>query len=495
MADKKKPVVIGQFTGKCCDSNVVNNNDMHLGRQLFENLFASDEYKTALANGHYIGFLGHPDDPGDQNYMNACIVMTDCYLTDDGEVFGTFDLVDTPVGRTVKSFIDAGVNFGISIRGAGDVASDGEVDPDTFVFRGFDLVTFPAYEDCIPEFREIAASKDLEKQKKFKKVCASVNKELNNITSCEALKVLQEQFGEGTDEFNKIGARIDEITSDDDDAVASAVLEEKVDALTSMYIDAVNEKNALVQQLADAQVACNVLEVQCSRKIASYKRIVASQMSDIKKDKAQAIRKARITAAESARRIDELEERLNSTAIKLRESKVQASKSADEVNSLKGQLTSVKNQLNSVSSRLEENNLKYKQKIQSSSDLITQHESEIQDLKSQLSETVTASKRLKQQTSNLDAERADLTSRVEAAEKLVLEYQQAYADIYANALGIHLDNLSVTASTSVQDLRDMISAGTSTSNMMSGVMVDDILDDDSEQLESIGDEDDTLITT
>lgn len=495
MIDKKKPAIIGQFVGKCCDANIFNNNDMHLSRELFENLFASDEYKKAIANRHYPGFLGHPEDPGCQDFEHACITMTECHMDDNGEIYGTFDLLNTPVGQIAKTMIDAGTNFGISIRGAGDVASDGEVDPETFVFRGFDLVTFPAYEDCIPEFREIAASTDPEKQKKLKKVYSVIDENLDKITSCEALKVIQTQFKEGTDEFNKIGARIDEITHNDDDAVALAVLEEKVDALTSMYIDAVNEKNELVQQLADAQVACNVLEVQCSRKIAAYKRIVASQMSDIKKDKAQAIRKARITAAESARRIDELEERLNSTAIKLRESKVQASKSADEVNSLKGQLTSVKNQLNSVSSRLEENNLKYKQKIQSSSDLITQHESEIQDLKSQLSETVTASKRLKQQTSNLDAERADLTSRVEAAEKLVLEYQQAYADIYANALGIHLDNLSVTASTSVQDLRDMISAGTSTSNMMSGVMVDDILDDDSEQLESIGDEDDTLITT
>lgn len=49
MADVKKPAVIGQFTGKCCDSNVFNNNDMHLGRELFQNLFASDEYKVAVS--------------------------------------------------------------------------------------------------------------------------------------------------------------------------------------------------------------------------------------------------------------------------------------------------------------------------------------------------------------------------------------------------------------------------------------------------------------
>lgn len=459
-----KHAVIGQFIGKCCDANITNNNDMHLGRELFQNLFASDEYKMAIKNGHYIGFVGHPDNPGDQNYMNACIVMTECHMEDNGEVYGTFDLIDTPVGRTVKTFIDAGVNFGISIRGAGDVAGDGEVDPDTFVFRGFDLVTFPAYEDCIPEFREIAASTDLDKQKKFKKVCASIEKELNNITSCEALKVFQEQFAEGTDEFNKIGDRIDELTVVEpevgpDDEITMEVLEQKVNALTDMYVDAVNQKNELEKELADSQVACNTLEVACSRKIAAYKRIVASQMKDLKQD----------------------------VEYEKHRSSVIASKSAKTIRNLKDELSS-------VSERLEENNLKYKQKIQSNSVLISQQGSEIEDLKSQLSETVTASKRLETKSSDLDAANAELLSRVQAAESLVLEYQQAFADMYANALGVHLDKLSVTASTSVQSLKEMISAGTSTSNMMSGEMIDEPLEDD-EIIDSIDvEEDDSLIT-
>ena len=460
----KKPAVIGQFIGKCCDANVTNNNDMHLGRELFKNLFASDEYKMAINNGHYIGFVGHPDDPGCQDYKDACIVMTECHMEDNGEVYGTFDLIDTPVGRTVKTFIDAGVNFGISIRGAGDVAGDGEVDPDTFVFRGFDLVTFPAYEDCIPEFREIAASTDLNKQKKFKRVCASIEKELNNITSCEALKVFQEQFAEGTDEFNKIGDRIDELTVVEpevgpDDEITMEVLEQKVNALTDMYVDAVNQKNELEKELADSQVACNTLEVACSRKIAAYKRIVASQMKDLKQDVEYEKHRSSVIASKSAKTIRDL-----------------------------------KDELSSVSERLEENNLKYKQKIQSNSVLISQQGSEIEDLKSQLSETVTASKRLETKSSDLDAANAELLSRVQAAESLVLEYQQAFADMYANALGVHLDKLSVTASTSVQSLKEMISAGTSTSNMMSGEMIDEPLEDD-EIIDSIDvEEDDSLIT-
>ena len=48
-------------------------------------------------------------------------------LRDNDEIYGTFDLIDTPVGRIVKSFIDAGVEWGISIRGAGDVDAEGNV--------------------------------------------------------------------------------------------------------------------------------------------------------------------------------------------------------------------------------------------------------------------------------------------------------------------------------------------------------------------------------
>ena len=47
-----------------------------------------------------------------------------------------FDLIDTPVGRIVKTFQDAGVTFGISVRGAGDIINN-SVDPDTFVFIVF----------------------------------------------------------------------------------------------------------------------------------------------------------------------------------------------------------------------------------------------------------------------------------------------------------------------------------------------------------------------
>lgn len=89
-------------------------------------------------------------------FQNGCIVMTDMWI-ENKKVYGKFNLIDTPIGQIVKKFIDAGVKFGISIRGAGDII-DNSVDPETFVFRGYDLVSFPAYPDSIPKFTAIAAS-------------------------------------------------------------------------------------------------------------------------------------------------------------------------------------------------------------------------------------------------------------------------------------------------------------------------------------------------
>ena len=136
--------IIGSYTGEVLDSEITNKNGLDITRDVMEVVFASDDYKEGIENGWFIGFLGHPEDPDCQDFKNGCIVMTEGHIDDDGKCYGTFNLIDTPVGQVVKKFIDAGVKFGISIRGAGDIIGN-SVDPETFVFRGFDLVAFPAY--------------------------------------------------------------------------------------------------------------------------------------------------------------------------------------------------------------------------------------------------------------------------------------------------------------------------------------------------------------
>ena len=158
--------ILGTYEGEALDTNITNKNGLDITSEVMQTVFESDDYKQGIQYGWFIGFLGHPEDPNCMDFRNGCIVMTDGYLDDNGKVHAKFNLIDTPVGQIVKKFIDAGVRFGISIRGAGDITGH-TVEPDTFVFRGFDLVSFPAYPESIPAFTEISAATDMESRKKI----------------------------------------------------------------------------------------------------------------------------------------------------------------------------------------------------------------------------------------------------------------------------------------------------------------------------------------
>ena len=488
--ESKPSSIIGTFTGKCCDAAVFNNNSMKLNRELFENLLASDEYKDAMEHRYYIGYLGHPEDPGAQTFQDACIVMTSMELRDNDEIWGTFDLIDTPVGRIVKSFIDAGVEWGISIRGAGDVDSEGNVDPDTFVFRGFDLVAFPAYPDAVPEFQQIAASKNLDDQVKYKRVCAAIEKNIDNVQSVHSIEAMQDQFNKDSEQYKKLQARKEDIgvAGDDipDDDVddeecpectkedKEEVLGKKVQSMTDMYLEQLEENKQLKATLASTKAELKSCKVEFARKINSIKRITASQ-NELMQSKLDDINT-------SNRKLVVANKQLTN---KLHESEDENSEIIKELDSAR------------------KNNLIYKQKVESSSSDIKAKDAKIAELRSELNKTVVAStdarkeasnrgeqvKGLKAEISASTRELESLKDRVQAMEDMLLEYQQAYANIYANAIGVQASGLSVTASTSVRDLENLIQGATNTANIGASpsfedlaVPVDDMDEDDGNDL-------------
>ena len=476
--DSTKSPILGTFTGKCCDAAVVNNNDMKLDRELFENLIKSDEYKDAMEHRYYIGFLGHPEDPNCQDFKDGCIVMTSMEIKDNDEIYGTFDLIDTPVGRVVKSFIDAGVQFGISIRGAGDVDAEGNVDPDTFIFRGFDLVAFPAYNDAVPEFIEIAAASD----PKYKKIKAAIDKNLKYITSTTAIDEIQANLNPHSAEYKKLEARKQDIGVNPEDIDKDDDLEEitakKLEAMTDMYMEACERNDELETTLASTRKELQAVKASYERKIASLKRITASQ-NKLMQDRLQSVTASYNIAVKAT---NQLKTELRETDQML--DKVEASKQAlrEKNSEITKELETVKN-----------NNLIYKQKSESSSADIEDRDATISGLRERLNKTVVAStnakrdasnrdeevKQLKSQLSSSDKTISDLTSRIVACEDMLHQYQQAYADFYATARGISVSGLSVTASTSVRELEDLIQGATNTSNFgavpMYGIDEDDFI--------------------
>lgn len=422
-----KNPVIGIFEGECADSNITNENGLDITRPVWENIFSSESYQQAIELGWYIGFLGHPDDPGCMDFRNACIVMTEGHIDDNGKVYGKFNLIDTPVGRTVKTFIDAGVTFGISVRGAGDIVNN-SVDPDTFVFRGFDLVSFPAFPESIPTFTAIAASSDVESQKKYKAICAAVKENLPNIDSCEAIDILQCQFAEQSDEYKALEDRKREIKGCDssdkvnEDDVSEFddldITKDKVESMTKLYLEQVEANNRLKKEneILSSKLASN--EIESRRKISSISRITADQIRSATDAKDAAEKRCKQLVAASIRMKDTI-------------------------------------------SQERSNNLKYLQKISESKNDAESKDSLISSLQSRLNETVNASADAKRRTSNLDEQLKRSKDEVKACRKMLKEYQDAYAELYSQAVGADLQKVKVTASTSVSSLRSAITSSIS----------------------------------
>lgn len=459
-------VVIGTYSGKSCDADVLNNNAMYLSRDLFKKLIDSEEYATAIKLGWYIGYLGHPKDPNCMDFRNACIVMREMSMDDKGDVYATFDLLDTPVGKIVKTFIDAGVQFGISIRGAGDVASDGTVDPDTFVFRGYDLVTFPAYNDAIPEYMDVAAATDSTSQQKYKKISSAITNNLKGITSCEAIEVIQQHLNPVSEEYNALATREAELAEQDNDTDRDEyidVLEQKLDGMTKLYLDQYKANSELASEidqttfdLMNARYAVTSATKTNSRQLSSVQRILGDQVKMIsaaleaEKTKISALRKtnARLKTSITAAKAEN--EELSHKYV----TAVEANKKLRTENKrITAALEESKDSLNKT-------NLIYSRKIEANTESLQDNESTISELKENLRKTVAEKSKIESALSNRDKEVEKLQQRVAASTDMILQYQQAYADLCADIVGVHVDNIDVTASTTPSQLKKTIFGST-----------------------------------
>lgn len=418
-----KSAILGTYDGECADASITNKNGLDITREVWETVFASDDYKQAIDLGWYIGYLGHPEDPNCMEFQNACIVMTEGHIDADGKVFGKFNLIDTPVGRIVKAFQDAGVTFGISVRGAGDII-DNSVDPDTFVFRGFDLVTFPAFPESIPKFTAVAASTDAETRKKYQRVCAAVSNNIEGLNDVNTIETIQAQFAKQSDEYKALEERKQALINSDEtseeeniDEDLTAITAQKLEGMTQLYLEASEECSRLATENEQLRRQVTANEIAASRKLKAVKRITADQLSDLQheNDRVEASNKTLVVANRKLK---------------------------SEVENITAQ------------------NLKYNQKISISASTIKEKDQIISGLQTKLDETVSDAARERSRTSDLDAKLKRSQSEVLAARKLLAQYQKAYAQIYANAVGADLTGIDITATTSVTELQRVIS-GTS----------------------------------
>lgn len=462
--------IIGTFEGECADGLVTNANNMDIPVEVWTTLFSSDEYKQAIELGWYIGFLGHPDDPDCMDFKNACIVMTEGHIDSDGKVYGKFNLIDTPVGRIVKSFIDAGVTFGISVRGVGETTSNGTtevVDKDSFVFRGFDLVAFPAFENAIPEFQALAASSKAENKVKYRKICASIDSNLPDITSTSAIDAIQEQFSPNSEQYAILESRKSELLYGEPVSVENqlAVLQQKFDGLYKLYQEAQDTIQALGGTVDECDVFIDDLIAEgdyADKRMAVFESVIANQNKKLKKiQSSYEVRNRALVTANS--KIKDENKRLTGDNKKLEGKNRKLIQSNRDLQAETGKLSKIMAAQEATIDELNKNNLKCNRevnsitkKIESATRTISEQEQTIADLNSELNETVRKQKIEASKSSNRDDENKSLRTELVKTKEILAGYQSAYVDLYQSASGVDLSNLRITASTSISELHNVI---------------------------------------
>jgi hypothetical protein len=107
--------VLNVLRGIAMSSEVVNENNRWYPRSLlFNKILNNDEINHLINNNALIGEGSHPEDRFHTIYDNAAILIKKLWVPDDdpNNLWIEFWLLDTPIGRIIKTLIKVGSAIG-----------------------------------------------------------------------------------------------------------------------------------------------------------------------------------------------------------------------------------------------------------------------------------------------------------------------------------------------------------------------------------------------
>lgn len=177
--EMKERNIIGRLIGPMADTTKPTRNGRYYGADLWKKTFNDPVFKEKVENRCLFAELGHPTDRLEVDMEKICACLAEMpTISDDGFVYGVWDILPTNNGKILKILCDYGTNIGISSRGEGDVTEDfngnESVDPETYNCETFDFVIVPA----MKEARMKAVNESLETSSLKK----ALNEELEKAT-------------------------------------------------------------------------------------------------------------------------------------------------------------------------------------------------------------------------------------------------------------------------------------------------------------------------
>lgn len=146
--------VLMRVGGRMMLAETPNANKRRYPRSLWEHVLQQESVVNALKHRRMYGELDHPTDRRETSLKEASHVMTTLRLEPTNEVYGEFDILDTPMGRIAAALFRAQCTPGVSTRAEGSVRAgrDGisDVVTESYKFKTVDIVASPSTPGAYP---------------------------------------------------------------------------------------------------------------------------------------------------------------------------------------------------------------------------------------------------------------------------------------------------------------------------------------------------------
>ena len=161
-AATKKNGVLMQLKGPSFFRDVPSRNKRSYVGETWPNALKRPEVKQMMENGLMFGTIGHLDADMDALVRdNKVAIRTSSLAFNKGTGIGEgkYEILDTELGRLVKTLYDTGSKFFVSTKAIGEYKGEDnegnqKIDPDKFQLKRVDLVCDPGFLQAQPELRE-----------------------------------------------------------------------------------------------------------------------------------------------------------------------------------------------------------------------------------------------------------------------------------------------------------------------------------------------------
>ena len=430
---------LGRIEGVCADFVNPTRNGRKYGLRLWQNVRKSELVEEGLKTNTLLGELDHPEERFDVLAKEACVVMTDFVINEsEGTVFGGFDILDTPSGRILKSLLDYGCVMGVSSRGQGDIidGEDGEeVDPDTYEFACFDVVTTPAVATARQTVTESMKGK-------AKKLIESIQSQIDDAKTEGDLDTIKRVV-----ESTNLPI-VEELTTSIEDKRKSFNEGKTVASqITKDLQEAVNKIQSLEAQLA--QKPAKTVRGADTKALAESVKVLRQTVLSLRKENKQLAeenQRLRESSEVEQGNSKELREKLNSVL-----SDTSTERNLKEAKARVGSLSRQMTVLQEANTSLRGQNTSLMEQVRTANTTISEQEGLISDLRenngqlsgkvqSLLKEQGVIQQRVNEAVDNLRKQTETLGNYKKYARTL----REAYATVKAKSLGVEIDSLDIS---------------------------------------------------